>query len=102
MSKSPFWNATLAAGYIVLITLLIFLFSSHIQEKNGFPDLIIPMVMLSLFVFSAAVMSYLFVYEPLRLHLENKQQEAVAFFLKTLLSFAFYVLIFISIMFFTL
>ncbi|MEK7176936.1 MAG: hypothetical protein AAB719_01395 [Patescibacteria group bacterium] len=57
--------------------------------------ILMPILMLSLFVLSAAVMGYLFVYEPLRLHLDNQRQEAVSFFLKTVGTFACFVLIFL-------
>lgn len=45
-------------------------------------------MVLSLFVLSAAVMGYLFVYQPLKFFFEGKQQEAVRFFLLTVAFFA--------------
>lgn len=43
----------------------------------------IPMAMLSLFVFSAATMSYIVLYQPIVLFLEGKKPEATNLFLKT-------------------
>jgi hypothetical protein len=51
-------------------------------------SIFIPIAMLSLFVFSAATMSYLFMYEPLQLFLEGKKKDAVNLFIKTLFVFA--------------
>jgi hypothetical protein len=42
---------------------------------------------ISLVVFSAATMAFLFFYRPLVLLLEHRSSEAVAFFLKTLATF---------------
>jgi len=46
------------------------------------------MVGLSLFVLSAAVMGFLFVYQPLQLYLDCHKKEGVDFFFKTVGSFA--------------
>lgn len=85
MSKNPFLNALTASAYItVLVSVL-----SNAPKMNIPEDgVLIPIAMLSLFVLSAAVMGYLFVYQPLRLFFENRQQEAVRFFLLTVASFA--------------
>ncbi|MDD3531053.1 MAG: hypothetical protein PHV99_00440 [Candidatus Pacebacteria bacterium] len=85
MTKHPFVNALAATTYITaLVTAVNYIPKGNIPE-NSF---IGPIFFLSLFVFSAAVMGYLFVYQPLRLFFENKQQEAVRFFLLTVASFA--------------
>src|SRR3989344_8760530 len=86
MNKNPYVNALLAGLYIAGIVLLI----NTLAEPNT-PDnetLLVPMMMLSLFVLSAAVMGYLFVAEPLMLYLDGKREEAVKFFLTTVASFA--------------
>jgi hypothetical protein len=54
-----------------------------------------PMLFLSLLVLSVAIMGYLFVYEPLRLFLENQKKEALSYFAKTVASFAVVVVIFL-------
>ena len=86
MTKSPYLNALLAGLYIIGIVFLI----NTLAEPNT-PDnetLLVPMMMLSLFVLSAAVMGFLFVAEPLTLYLDGKREEAVKFFLTTVASFA--------------
>ena len=98
-TKNPIINATLAALYIVLIVSLINFFG---KLGEGVEEtIIIPMVMLSLFVLSAAIMGYLFVLEPLKLYLDGHKQEAVNFFLKTVGAFACYVVIFTGILLYT-
>jgi hypothetical protein len=49
------------------------------------------MVMLGLFVLSAAVMGFLFFYEPFQLYFTDRKQEALQFFGKTVASFACFV-----------
>lgn len=84
MTKNPFLNALTASAYItVLVSVL-----SNAPKMNIPEDgVLIPIAMLSLFVLSTAVMGYLFVYQPLRLFFENRQQEAVQFFLLTVAFF---------------
>jgi valyl-tRNA synthetase len=65
-------------------------------DKGG---LLIPMVMLSLFTLSAAVMGYLFVSEPLMMYFDGKKKEAVSFFLTTVASFAAVTLVLVAILF---
>jgi len=93
--KKPFVNALAAALYIIFIVLLINNGISSLQGKT----IIIPMVMLGLFVLSAAVMGFLFLSEPLQLMMENKKQEAIAFFGKVVGFFACFVVIFIILLF---
>ena len=98
MNKNPFFNAVFAAVYIVVIVIIINAITSisTLQET-----ILIPMVMLSLFVLSAAVMGFLFVYEPLRLHLDNQRREAIIFFAKTVGYFAFFAAFFLSALLYT-
>ena len=81
----PFLNAAGAAAYIWGIGLLI----SHIARlHHDTPDNLVGSVTaLSLMVFSAAVMAFLFFYRPIVLLVENKKDEAISFFLKTLGTF---------------
>ena len=85
--KNPFLNAVLAAAYIVLVVTVISLFVDR-EVEAGNVVLLIPMAMLSLFVLSAAVMTYLFLFQPFALWSDGKRPEAVAFFLKTVGTFA--------------
>ena len=87
MSKNPFYNAFAAIIYILTIVLAINSISD--LETNEYPlSLVTPVLFLSLFTLSAAVMGYLFCYQPLRLYLDGKKEEAVRLFLKTVAIFA--------------
>ena len=97
MKLNPFLHATAAVGYIGAIALFMrFIESRH----HDTPDTILNGVgFISLFVFSAAVMAFLFFYQPLLLLTENKKAEALSYFLKTLGTFGaitVIVLVFIS------
>ncbi|MDO8451248.1 MAG: hypothetical protein Q7S76_00065 [bacterium] len=53
------------------------------------PNLFIaPIAVISLFTLSAAVMGYLFCYQPLELYFDGKKNEAVRYFLQTVAVFA--------------
>jgi hypothetical protein len=98
MKTKPFYNAVLAAGYIVGLVYFIFTFIAQPNTPDSEQSILVPVAMLSLFVLSAAVMGYLFLYEPLTLYLDNKRQEAVQFFLATtgifaIITLAFFVLV---------
>ena len=85
MTHNPIKNAVLAAAYIVMLVLVVF----NAQNLVGsVPMILAPMAMLSLFVISAAVMGYLFVFPAATLYLDGKKKEAVALFLKTVGVFA--------------
>ncbi len=88
MNKNPFFNAVLAAGYIVFVAFIMSSFADGPKEGEGQAIILIPIVVLSLFTLSAAVMGYLFLSQPTMLYLENKKQEAVNFFLTTVGVFA--------------
>ena len=91
MDKKPFYNATLAAGYIVLIVNVIGLFAQ--PNTPDAPNLLIPIMMLSLFVLSAAVMACLFGYGPIRLYLDGEKEKAGKFLGATIGYFAFYAIL---------
>ncbi len=86
MSKNPFLNALGASGYISLIVTLIFNSPKFITDNEL--GMMAPILFLSLFVFSAALMGYFFLYQPLRFLVEGKQTEATKLFLTTVFSFA--------------
>lgn len=81
MTNNPFVNALAAVGYIIAVVLLITYGGPAIGPKD---TIFIPMAMLSLFVFSAATMGYIVLYQPLVMFLEGKKLEAVNLFLKTI------------------
>ncbi len=96
--KKPFLNALGAALYIVGIVLVAQAIGSVL--KQGHDTIIIPMTMLSLFVLSAAVMGYLFLYEPISLLIEGRKKEAVLFFGKVVGFFACFLLVFVALTFY--
>jgi len=86
MSKNPYINALLAAAYIVFVVLLITYGPAYVRDK---PDTILaPVAMLSLLVFSVALMGYLFFLQPVAMYLEGQKREAMELFTKTLGAFA--------------
>jgi len=86
MSKNPFINALCAAGYISLLATAVFTMPNYITDNEL--GMMAPILFLSLFVISAAIMGYLFVYPSARLLIEGKQSEATKLFLSTVASFA--------------
>ena len=99
MIKNPYLNAFMALGYIALIILVVSKTSSIAAHT---PDtLLAPLTMLSLFVLSAAIMGILFVYEPLRLFLENQKRESLSFLIKTVGTFACFVVILAALLLYT-
>ena len=95
--KKPFLFAAGAALYIVVIVFVIDSATSGLEGKT----LIIPMVILGLFVLSAAVMGYLFLSEPIHLYMDNRKQDAVTFFAKVVGFFACFVAVFLILLFLT-
>ena len=99
MIKNPYFNAFMALGYIGGIILAISKTSSIAVHT---PDTILaPVTMLSLFVLSVAIMGILFVYEPARLFFENEKQKSLLFLIKTVGTFACFVLVLVALLFYT-
>jgi len=97
VKTSPYLNAVLAAAYIVGIVFVIQAFTSF----KGFQQtLYIPIGMLGLLVLSVATMSFLFGYEPFCLYFDNKKEEALVFFGKTIGTFATLVVAYFAYIFF--
>jgi hypothetical protein len=85
MPKNPFVNALLATTYIVVVSSVMY----YGPKPNGGDDTVAaPIAALSLLTLSAAIMGYLFLFQPLQLYLTGKRQEAVTLFLRTVLIFA--------------
>lgn len=91
MTKNPFYNATAAALYIIMVAGIIFTLTKTAADKpdNNF---LIPIFMLSLLVLSVSTMSYIFFYQPVLLLLKGEQKKAAALFLKTIAIFALFTL----------
>ena len=93
--KKPFLYAGAAVLYIVVLVFGMNTFSFFLPENK----IIIPIVMLGLFVLSAAIMGFLFLSKPLELFLDNHKQEAVSFFFKIIGIFACFLLVFLILVF---
>lgn len=91
INKNPYISAVLAGVYIILVVLGL-QWTSSIKEVQG--TFFVPMFMISFFVFSAAVMSYFFALTPITLYLDGHKKEAVNHFLKTLGTFALWLVVF--------
>lgn len=85
MTKNPFVNAFSATLYITLIAILMFFGETFFGHKD---TILTPIAILSLFSLSAAIMAYLFLYQPLMLFLDGHRKKAVNLFLKTVAVFA--------------
>lgn len=85
MTPNPFINALAALSYVTLVASIMFYGSHAIGPVDG---LIVPVSFLSLFVLSAAMMGYFFLYQPLRFLFEGKPEEATKLFLSTVAVFA--------------
>lgn len=96
--KKPFIYALAAAVYIVLIVSLINILTVFMPQ-GGESAHVPMMMMLSLFVLSAAVMGFIFLSEPFRLYMEDRKQEGVAFFIRIVGFFACFVVLFFVLLF---
>lgn len=84
MTNNPFINALAASAYVGLVAIFI----NVVPEHHPAIEAIAPMLFLSLFVFSAAMMAYLVTFRPLLLALTGKVEQGVKLFLQTLGLFA--------------
>ena len=91
MTKNPILNAILAAGYICGLVSLMSLFVD--SEVEHVVPMLIPILMLSLFTLSAAVMTMIFFYEPFRMYFDGQKQEAVTLVVKTVGYFAVFAVV---------
>lgn len=96
MTKNPLINALTATLYIAIITVLIN-YGPRAIEKTDSP--LVPVAMISLFTLSAAIMGYLFLYQPLGLFLAGDKKTALNLFLKTVGVFAVVTIILFFIVF---
>ena len=85
MTKNPFINAISATLYITFVALFMFYGNKLFGPKD---TILTPIAVLSLFTLSAAVMGYLFLYQPLMLSFEGHKKSAVNLFLQTVGVFA--------------
>ncbi|MFA5953135.1 MAG: hypothetical protein WC812_00930 [Candidatus Pacearchaeota archaeon] len=80
--KSALINALSTALYVVVIALFFYYGSKGIFENN--PTIFIPIAILLLFVFSAALTGFLVFGKPIMLYLSGKKHEALVLFSYTL------------------
>jgi hypothetical protein len=79
--KNAILNAALTAIYIALVAWFIFYVPRSLQSPDTF---LVPMIMLSLFVFSAALTGSLVFGRPVLWYLDGKKKEAVLLLVYTL------------------
>ncbi len=84
MTKNPVLNALAALVYITVVASVMFFGTRNIGPDNS---VVIPIVMLSLFTLSAAVMGYIFLSNPLQLYLDGRKKEGIKLFTQTLAVF---------------
>jgi hypothetical protein len=84
MSKYPVLNGFAAAAYILIIVSVMTWGTKMVPRPDTF---MAPLAAISLFTLSAAVMGYLFCYQPIQLYFEGKKKLAVQLFLQTVMVF---------------
>jgi len=85
MSKNPLLNGFSALAYIVLIVSVMTWGTKMMPKPDTF---MAPLAIVSLFTLSAAVMGYLFGYQPAQFYFEGEKKRAVKLFLQTVAVFA--------------
>ncbi|MCL5433185.1 MAG: hypothetical protein M1524_03695 [Patescibacteria group bacterium] len=96
MTKNPFINAVCALAYIIAVSSMMF-YGTQFSKPDD--SILAPVAVLSLFTLSAAVMGYLFLYQPLQLYLDGKKKIAVDLFLKTLAVFGVITILILTLLF---
>jgi hypothetical protein len=92
-------NAVLTTLYIALISSFLF-YGTQFLGQTGKPDTILaPIVMLSLFVFSAAITSFLVFGRPILWYLDGMKKEALQLLAYTLAFFFAITVILLSLIF---
>lgn len=84
MTKNPFVNGSLASLYIFIIVFVMDFGNRFTDHKYTF---LAPVAAISLFTLSAAVMGYLFCFQPIQLYFYGKKKQGVKLFLHTTLVF---------------
>lgn len=85
MTKNSLINSLAAFLYISLVVAMINFGGKMAAKEDSF---MAPVAFLSLFTLSAAVMGYIFCYQPIQLYVDGKKKQAVELFLKTVVLFA--------------
>ena len=90
MTKNPFLNALAASAYIVFIGFFMSWGTRMAPKQDSW---LAPVAVISLFTLSAAVMGYVFLYQPGLMILDGKKKQGVTLFLQTVAVFAVLTLI---------
>jgi hypothetical protein len=98
MTKNPIINGLGASAYIVLVA-SVMNFGSKIMPHNSSSTFLAPIAMISLFTLSAAVMGYIFLYQPAQLYFDGKKKQAVKLFLQTVAVFGFLTVVALTLLF---
>jgi hypothetical protein len=94
MSKNPILNALAAAAYIVLVGSGLYFTAGHDNEVMPFFG---PIAFISLFTFSAAMMGYCLLLQPIRMYIDGDKSRAVKLLGQTLIAFGSLTAIFLII-----
>jgi hypothetical protein len=95
VSKNPIINGLVANEYVFLVVLLMNFGSKKFDQANS---LLAPVAVISLFTLSAAVMGYLFGYQPIMLYIEGKKTMAVKYFVRMMLTFGVVTMVIMAIL----
>jgi len=71
-------------AYICLVAGLLYFGTEYAEPTDS---VVAPIAMVSLFTLSAAVMGYIFGYQPAQLYFDNKKKQAVNLFIQTVAVF---------------
>src|SRR3989344_3311874 len=85
MAKNPILNALAAVLYITFVACVMFY---GVEKKVPNNSILVPIAVLSLFTLSAAVMGYIFLYQPIQLYFDGKKKQAINLVLLTIAVFA--------------
>ena len=85
MAKNPILNALAAVLYITFVACVMFY---GVEKKVPNNSILVPIAVLSLFTLSAAVMGYIFLYQPIQLYFDGKKKQAINLVLLTIAAFA--------------
>lgn len=99
MTKNPYVNAFAAVLYIVVVATIMFYGPKYAHLENKPDTVLAPVTVISLFSFSAAMMGYIFLFNPVQLYLDGKKKQAVELFTKTLFTFGAVTLVLLLLVF---
>lgn len=96
MTKNPIANALAALLYIALVSLVMW-YGGRLSGPA--PSFIAPIALISLFTLSAAVMGYIFLFNPGQLYFDGKKKEGLRLFIQTVAVFGLITLILLGLLF---